>query len=215
MNPTVHPARAALYVKKPQFVLVLTVARVIYAALREEVARFPLPVPTLGVLLAQITALDLAQQALPRSPHGAATAARNAARDLLWTSLRSLQSYVQTVADADVANSVAILTSAGFQVARIPARDKPVLAAILAGMPGVVKLVANARVLSGGLRTRTVYHWEYSLDGGHTWVAAPVTTSAHTIVRGLPVMTTVSFRVGVTLANVTQPWAQSVTIPVH
>ena len=215
MNSPTPRARAVTRLKKSKIALILAAARVIYSAMLAEALRFTAPVPTLVMLLAQITALDLAEQAIARSPRGTATPVRNAARDTLWASLKSLQSYVQTVADADLANGFAIIKSAGFDVALHSTRDKPILAAELMGFPGMVKLVANAHALTGGATKRATYNWEYSLDGGHTWLSVPGTPLAKTTVSGLPVMTNVSFRVSVTLGGVMAPWAQSVTIPVH
>jgi hypothetical protein len=215
MNSPAQPSHAVLRLKKDKIAMILAFARVVYAAMLAEAARFTAPVPTLVLLLAQINALDLAQQAIARSPRGTATGPRNTARDALWASLRSLQHYVQTLADADAPNSFAIIKSAGFDVALTTARDKPVLAADLTGFPGGVKLVANARALTGGSQKAATYNWAYSLDGGHTWVPVPGTPKATTTVSGLPVMSTVSFRVSVTLGDTMEPWAQSVTIPVH
>jgi hypothetical protein len=176
---------------------------------------FPNPVPTLAVLLAQITALDTAQRVVATGQRGAPTGTRNTARDALWSSLHSLKAYVQTLADASPENSFTIVKSSGFKLATKGSHTKPPLDARLTGLSGVVGLVANARALTGGAKKHAAFNWQYSVDGGHTWVALPGTPTASTTVSGLPVMTNVSFRVSVTMAKVVQPWSQVVTIPVH
>ena len=41
---------------------------------------------------------------------------------------------------------------------------------------------------------RSAYLWEYSLDGGKTWIAAPATLQAKTTIAGLTPGATVQFR---------------------
>ena len=41
---------------------------------------------------------------------------------------------------------------------------------------------------------RAAHDWEYSTDGGKTWVGAPSTLGARTTVTGLPAGTAVLFR---------------------
>ena len=41
---------------------------------------------------------------------------------------------------------------------------------------------------------RASYEWQYSTDGGKTWVTAPVTLQSKTTLLGLPAGTTVMFR---------------------
>jgi hypothetical protein len=214
-TPTLR-ARTSLPCKKSSKIpVLLACARVIYAAMLAQAARFPAPIPTLVRFLALINALDLAEQALATSARGTAIAPRNSAREALWVSLRSLQSYVQGVADANLADGVPIIKSAGFDVAKQTPHDKPVVAAALTGVAGEVKLEGNVRALTGGSTKRVLYNWAYSLDGGHTWLPLPATLTGKTSLTGLPLMTSVSFRVSVTVAGVVQSWSQPVTLAVH
>jgi hypothetical protein len=213
MNAVPRP-RPVLKVAKTKTTLLLALARAIYTAMLAAVARFPTPVPTLVILLAQIAALDLAQRAVGPG-NKAATAARNVARELLWASLESLRSYVQFTADTSTDNPVLVIKSSGFNVALPPSVAKPVLAAKLPGLPGVVNLTANAKVLAAGSTKRPTYNWQYSLDGGHTWVTVSGTPRARTTITGLPPLTACSFRVSVTLGTTVEPWSQVVTISTH
>jgi hypothetical protein len=215
-TPSTPRVRAVLRLRNTKILPLLAAARTLYNGMLAEVARFPAPVPPLGALLAQITALDSAQQVVHSGVHGAATGTRDAARDALWGSILSLKAYVQMVADATGANAVATIKSAGFDVGKpLGARDKPILAPKLTATAGEVKLVANARALTGTTGKRVVYNWHSSVDGGHTWVAAPSTITATTQIGGLPLTTPCSFRVCVTLGGVAQPWSQVVTLLVH
>jgi hypothetical protein len=212
-NPRV---RAALHVEKTKIVLLLAAAKAVYNGMSAAVARFPAPTPALAILQTQTTALDAAQQMVARRSGGEATATRNSARNALWASLQSEKAYVQATADANEADAVAIIKSAGFDVAAPqPARSKPVLDAKLTVTSGTVKLVANAMALAGSSKRHATYNWQYSADGGHTWLAAPSTSEAASSIVGLPLVTTCSFRVCVTLKGVMQPWSQVVTLLVH
>ena len=63
--------------------------------------------------------------------------------------------------------------------------------------------------------TKLFFNWEMSSNGGQTWTALASTPYASTDVTGLTALTTYSFRVSVTIAKVTQPWSQAVSVLVH
>jgi len=93
-------------------------------------------------------------------------------------------------------------------------RAKPIVAAKRAVTPGVVNLFANARLLSTSKRKKT-YTWQSTLDG-QTFSSAGTTAYARTTVTGLPLLTTVGFRVRVTVGNDEPgPWTQVVSILVY
>jgi hypothetical protein len=59
--------------------------------------------------------------------------------------------------------------------------------------------------------TGTSYEWQYSVDGGKTWVVAPVTLQAKTTILGLTPGATVTFRYrGVTKTG-DGDWSQLIT----
>src|SRR5579859_1447247 len=73
---------------------------------------FSTPSPTMAAITAAVDGLRAAQTAALARTTGA-VAARNAKRIELVALLQQLQTYVQTVADADPANAAAIIESAG------------------------------------------------------------------------------------------------------
>jgi hypothetical protein len=64
---------------------------------------------------------------------------------------------------------------------------------------------------------RAGYEFQYSLDGGMTWLSLPepFTTKASATVRGLKPGSTVHFRVRATVKGVTGDWSNSVAIIVE
>ncbi len=215
MSTNVRRARAVLkYGSKLKFLAILTLARAIYAKMSSNAAAYPSPSPTLAALLAAITALSNAQDAVAQRQPGAVTV-RAAARDSLLTILEGLRVFVQTLADsATPEQSAVLIDGAGMKVAAVTPRARPVLGLKLGVAQGTVLLVAAASLLSKSKRMKT-YGWEFSIDGQKTWQAAPSTPIARTTIAGLPSLTTVAFRVNVTDAVSVTEWSQAVTTLVH
>jgi hypothetical protein len=92
------------------------------------------------------------------------------------------------MADASVENGPSIIQSAGIAVRKTPVRAPRVFDAKPGATSGTVELVAAAAA------RRASYDWEYSTDGGKTWVAVLSTLQAKTTVSGLTPATTVQFR---------------------
>jgi hypothetical protein len=148
---------------------------------------FPAPTPTLATVAAAIGDLQTAETAALARTKGAANA-RNDKRAVLIGLLQLLKAYVQSIADGTPENGSTIIASAGIAVKKAPARAPRVFAAKEGAVSGTAKLVAP----SAGIRSS--YEWEYSIDGGKTWVAMPPTIQAKTSVVGLAAGTTVQFR---------------------
>jgi hypothetical protein len=79
-----------------------------------------------------------------------------------------------------------------------------------------VALEANATALLGeDLGRKHFFSWEYTLDGT-TFVSMPSTPQVKTTQGGFTPLTTVGFRVAVTVSNSVQgPWSQVVELLVH
>jgi hypothetical protein len=148
---------------------------------------FPKPTPTLAQVTAAITVLSTAETAALARTKGAVLTRDNALVALV-TLLKQLRGDIQTTADADVENSAAIIASAGIAVRKTPVRPPRAFHATTGDVSGSAKLAAPAAA------RRASYDWEYSPDGGKTWVAVPSTLGAKTTVTGLPSGTTVQFR---------------------
>jgi hypothetical protein len=117
-----------------------------------------------------------------------AASVRNAKLALLKGLLLQLRAYVQSVADASPENGAAIIESAGFAVRKVNPRGKRAFTVKPGPLAGSVHMTA----VSAGARSS--YEWQYSLDAGKTWVAAPATIQGKTTISGLPSGTTALFR---------------------
>ncbi|HEX3345261.1 MAG TPA: hypothetical protein VHS09_11845, partial [Polyangiaceae bacterium] len=141
----------------------------------------------LPALTAAVLDLQNAETVALSRTKGAVTV-RNEKRTVLVGLLQQLRGYVQGVADATPENAASIIQSAGLAVRKVPTHAPRTFAARQGTVSGAAKIVA----VSAG--PRSSYDWEYSIDGGKTWVAAPSTIQAKTSVAGLPAGTTVLFR---------------------
>jgi hypothetical protein len=72
----------------------------------------------------------------------------------------------------------------------------------------------SAKLLAASAGARTSYEWEYSADGGKTWVTAPVTIQASTTVPGLTPGSTVQFRYRPVTKAGEGNWSQTVSLVV-
>jgi hypothetical protein len=166
---------------------------------------FPTPAPTLAAVTAGITALQSAEASALARTKGAVEVRNNKRADLV-TLLQQLRGYIQTVADADVDTAAAVIRSAGIAVRKTPVRKPRVFEAVQGAASGSAKLVAA----SAGRRAS--YEWQYSTDGGKTWVIAPATLQAKTTVTGLTPGATVLFRYRPVIKTGEGNWSQTVQL---
>jgi hypothetical protein len=166
---------------------------------------FPTPPPALAQLPGAIATLSAAETATLTRVAGS-VAARNTARSALVLLLQQLLGNVQVAADADMENGAAIIQSTGFAVRKTPVRAPRVFTAVAGPTTGSAKLSA------GAVSRRASYEWEYSPDGGKTWILSTPTLQTRTVVTGLPAGTTVQFRYrGVTKTGVAD-WSAPVSL---
>jgi len=166
---------------------------------------FPTPTPTLAALLAAIDDLQIAETAALSRVKGA-VAVRNDKRAALVRLLKQLKAYVQAVADANADNGGAIIQSAALTVRKTPARKPRVFEAVQGTLSG------SAKLLAASAGARASYEWEYSTDGGKTWVAVPGTLQAKTIVTGLLAGSTVMFRYKAIVKTGAGDWSQPIAL---
>jgi hypothetical protein len=168
---------------------------------------FPTPNPTLAALTAAIVDLQNAQTAALARTQGAATT-RDEKRAAVAVMLRQLRSYVQSIADATPENGASIIESAGMAVRKTPVHAARASGAKQGPVSGSAHLTAVVAA------RRASYEWQYSLDGGKTWIDVAGTLKASTTVTGLPVGTAVQFRSrAITKAGETD-WSQAVVLVV-
>ncbi len=166
---------------------------------------FPSPVPALAVVTTAIGALQDAQSATLARTKGAVEA-RNDKRAALVALLQQLRGYVQTVADADIETAATVIRSAGIAVRKVPTARPRTFSAQQGAVSGSAKLVAPAA------GRRASYEWQYSTDGGKTWLAAPATIQSRTTVPGLTPGAAVEFRYRTVTKTGQGDWSQTVQL---
>jgi hypothetical protein len=202
-NKSVHRSLAIL--KLPKVVAqIITFAQNVLAAMTNN-PKFPSPSPALSLLAAAITALGLAEATALTRAKGSATT-RNDKKAALVALLQALRTYVQTVADADAENSANIIQSAGFAVKKTTLHKPRTFTVVQGAVSGTAKVVCPTA------GHRASYDWEYSSDGGKTWVPLPSSLQARTSVVGLAQGSTVQVRYrAVTKAGVAD-WSQPASL---
>jgi hypothetical protein len=213
---TIRRAKAILGMDTTVVGALLAGTKGIYSGMSANVATFPSPVPPLSTMQTQMQAVADAQATVETRVRGATTT-RNAKRAILMTTLEQLVTYVQGVADAaGPAQAPMIIELAGMKVAAVGRYQKPVLSA-KPGVTGTALLFANAKLLSGGSKKKSFFTWQHTIDGGKTFLTTMLpTATARTSVTGLTSMTSVGFRVAITLAGKPQgDWTQVIymTVP--
>jgi hypothetical protein len=83
--------------------------------------------------------------------------------------------------------------------------NKPALAVKPGTVTGAVKVVAKA---TAGAK---INEWQYSTDGGKTWIDVPPTSMATTTIQNLTPATTVMFRQRVFTKSGLSDWGQLVS----
>lgn len=168
---------------------------------------FPAPVPTLAEVQAAIDALDEEEtRTLTRVRD--AVPARNEKRLVLVARLQHLAAYVQSIADANPEHAASIIESAGMYVKKRRGHGGRVFGAEPTGISG------EARLTAPKAGDRAAYEFQYSLDGGKTWLGLPqpVTTSTTATVENLKRGSTVHFRYRATVKGVTGDWSDPVVM---
>jgi hypothetical protein len=185
--------------------MLITYARSIVTRMTGN-ASFPALAPALAAVTTAIDDLEVAAKAALARTKGA-VATRNEKRAVLLSLLRLLRANIQAIADADATNGPSIIESAGIAVRKTTTRKARVFAAKPGPLSGVAKVVAA----SAG--PRAAYEWEYSTDGGKTWLEAPATMQAKTQIAGFVPGTTVQFRYRTVTAKAGQgDWSQAVQL---
>jgi hypothetical protein len=214
--PTTTPRRLRAVVKygnKYNVTPLLTILMAIYNKMLANPTLYPSPTVALATYLDQLNAAAAANASTKAKNPGAKTV-RTAAVDLAIGTTELLVKYVQSLADkANPEQAAVIIETAGMKVAATSTYVRPIIA-VKQLQSGSVQLRAAASQLSKAKRSK-IYGWQYSLDGGKTWVSVVNTSVANTIVSGLPAQSSVTFRVMVTTTLAVGEWSQSITAFVH
>ncbi len=143
------------------------------------------------------------QQGLP-----GAAAERNAKRMIVRSDMRQLKGHVQSVADANLADAMVIIESAGMSVAKKMVRTKAALSARYGKVPTTSLLSAKAA------KGRVSYQWQRSVDQV-TWIDLPATMHASTLVTGLTPATIYYFRFRTLTSAGLSDWSAAVSFIAH
>jgi hypothetical protein len=182
----------------------INIAHVIVIAMTDN-PNFPNPQPTVAAMTTGLNELVTAEAGAKLRTVGA-VALRNAKKRALVTLLEEWRTYVQSTADANPDNAPHIIQSSGVMLRKTPQRQFLGFHAKLGTAPGSVKVVAPAAA------RRASYDWQYSIDGGKTWVDLLHTLQSKTTVTGLPAMTTVQVRYYATVKTGRTEWSQPISI---
>jgi hypothetical protein len=204
--------RAALGLDSKRPLVFLSQCNAIYTGLEENKTLFVTPNPALAVMLQQIQDATAAQQLVGKVKGAGAT--RDAKFGVLRTSMESQRMMVQGLCDQSPDQAAALIAAAAMKGVAVGTRHKELLA-LKNGLPsGTVLLDANARLLDSTSRHKT-YNWESTVDG-KTFSPMPSTPNPKTSIVNLTPLTTVGFRVSVTVSKQPQgAWSQVVSILVR
>jgi hypothetical protein len=172
-------------------------------------AYFTTPIPALTAISAAIADLQTAETSALARTKGAVSV-RNEKRAVLVGLLQQLKAYIQATSDASPENGSSIIESAGVAVKKTPVHAPRVFSAKTGAVTGAAKIIAP----SAG--TRSSYEWQYSTDGGKTWLELPPTIQAKTSVLGLASGSTAQFRYrSVTSKGGASDWSPPVSLLVR
>jgi hypothetical protein len=200
---TTHRSLASLKLPRP-VPLLITYAQGIVTGMTGNPA-FASPSPPLSAVSSAIADLATAETAALKRAKGAA-AIRDEKRTELVSLLEQTRAYVQRVADQSPENGTSIIESAGLAVRKVPTRAAPSFHVKQGAVSGTVKVVAP----SAGARSS--YEWEYSTDGGKTWIALLPTIQAKTTVTGLTPGSTPQFRYRAVMKTGVGDWSEATTL---
>jgi hypothetical protein len=179
-------------------------AQTIHDSMAANSKTFPSPSPALTVLAADIANL-VTKEAAAKLRGSGAVADRDAAKKVVSDDLSNERAYVEQLVNADPTNAAIIAQDAGMQLRKVPTRNKPDLALSKGLVSGTVKAVAKA---TKGAKAN---EWQYSLDGGKTWIDLPPTTKASTTIQNLTPGVSVSIRKRVLTKAGQSDWGQPVS----
>jgi hypothetical protein len=192
--------------------VLLAVAKCVHAAMSAHASTYAAAPVAMATFLALIQALDEGQQGVRnRTMTGAE---RDLRRDAVWSALEALRVFVQSLCDESPEQALTLIQNAGLEVADAPVHAKPLLGVRQGPQAGMVILEAHAGLLATG-KGRMFFNWEYTVNGGASWIAVPSTPWARTTIAGLPALVTCGFRVSVTDPVGQGEWSQVVALLVH
>jgi hypothetical protein len=213
----IHRLRAILAVPPNNFPVLEVRGTAIHDGFASDPALFGNANPPLPVLALKLGLFSKAQQLAVTTHAKADYLDRNAKAGALVTCLESARACVQELADACTSHADAelVIVKGGMVVAQGSNYHKPLLR-VRQQKPGwPVEVLAHVALLTEDTVGAVFFNWQYTSDGGTTWISLPPTTRGRTEVHGLAPLSTYGFRVAVTDAKGTGAWSQVMTFLVH
>jgi len=204
--------RAVLGLRKYNVPHTITLALGVYNGINDNPTLYPSLSASMAAFFSEVEALQTAQQTAKSRAPGAADV-RDTKRDAVVSTLKSLHAGVQVLMDASPEQAAVLARTAGMKVAMITVPSKAVLGLKAVTPSGSLFCAANAKLLKAekGSKKRSVtFYWQYTLDGGKTFLSALSTPVARTTLSGLPVLTEVGVRVSLGDSTGQGNWSQVV-----
>jgi hypothetical protein len=205
-----------LKIKRNKTTSVVGRANAMCVGFDDHAALFPSPPVPTSAIQAQVAVVNKCETVAATRAKGSATA-RNVQRNLLVGMLETDLVYIQGCADKSPTwdGAVNILQAGGVEVAGVAVHAKAILEIKQGPTSGSVILMANASLLTAGLKGGYFFNWESTIDG-KTFVTIPSTPKATTSVANLTPLTNYGFRVSVTnSAGIPDQWSQTIYFLVH
>ncbi len=120
-------------------------------------------------------------------------AQKKSAKSDLYGSLKDALAFVNNLAWTQPSNGAAIITGAKMVEKGANTNKKQGFVVRQGKATGEALLIAVALMLDGKYLKAT-YFWQYSLDGGVTWIDLPTTTKANTMIAGMTAGVPAKFR---------------------
>jgi len=163
---------------------------------------FTSPTPPLTQVTSDLATLTSAETAFKN--HLGTKAARDTARATVVSDARQLLVYVQGIVNSNPSDAATIAANASMTLRKRGAQSKEALS-IKHVLSGSVRVVARAT------KGAKAHDWQYSTDGGKTWIDVPSTTKSSTSISGLQPGTTVTVRNRVLMKAGPSDWSQPVS----
>ncbi len=160
-------------------------ATAIVTAMQGNPKLFPSPVPSFVQALADIAAFTDAETAY--KSHLGTKAVRDDKKNAVVADMNQYHGYVEQLANANPSQAQVIVAAASMTLKNPATHPKSDLAV-------KQKVSGSVEVIAKSVKGARVHSWQYSTDGGKTWIDAPQTTKATTTITGLTPGVTVMYR---------------------
>jgi len=205
MTTAIHTILVVLGLPRPVAALIIRMTAIL-DAMSANKTTFPSPPLAIALVTAHVAALSAAEAATKTKTVGTIQT-RDAARKLVIEDANQLHGYVQQLANASPTEASIIAAAAAMTLRKNGAHPKSDL---------TVKqtLSATVSVVAKSVKGARAHEWQYSTDGGKTWLSAPPTAKASTTINDLPTGTLVHFRQRVITKAGAGDWSPPVAIAV-